>query len=32
MLNLPETPLAYLQQPDLRPGREALDDVMESFR
>ncbi len=32
MLSLPETPLAYLQQADLRPGREALDEVMESFR
>jgi 2-oxoglutarate ferredoxin oxidoreductase subunit beta len=31
-LALPETPLALLGQDVLRPGREALDEVMESFR
>jgi 2-oxoglutarate ferredoxin oxidoreductase subunit beta len=31
-LKLPETPLALLSQADVRPGREALDEVMESFR
>ena len=31
-LHLPQTPLALLTQADLRPGREALDEVMESFR
>jgi 2-oxoglutarate ferredoxin oxidoreductase subunit beta len=31
-LSLPETPLALLPQSDLRPGQEALDEVMESFR
>jgi len=31
-LSLPETPLAYLTQAELRPGKQALDEVMESFR
>ena len=31
-LSLPETPLALLSQAETRPGREALDEVMESFR
>jgi 2-oxoglutarate ferredoxin oxidoreductase subunit beta len=31
-LSLPETPLALLGQAELRPGRAALDEVMESFR
>jgi 2-oxoglutarate ferredoxin oxidoreductase subunit beta len=32
MLNLPAAPLATLSQADVRPGRHALDEVMESFR
>jgi len=31
-LNLPQTPLALLPQSEVRPGREVLDAVMESFR